>query len=80
MYIKHYYNKSYHEESGNNVEQHDGYNDEDCGQRSNNGQRQVKPQAHVLLPECEDDPMWIVRQTTQTSKWFTDWTDVLRQI
>jgi len=59
---------SYHEESGNEVEEHDGQYEEDCGQGGDDGQCQVEPQTHVLLPEGEDDAVRVVRQTTQLSK------------
>jgi len=70
-------NTKYHEEGGDNVKQNDGKSDEDGGQRGDDSHREVEPQANILLPECEDNPVWVVRQTTHVGEWLTDSTYIL---
>jgi len=67
----------YHDEGSNNVEQNNGERDKDCSERRDDGHCQVEPQAHVLFPEREDNPMRIVGQAALVGKRFTDATDIL---
>jgi len=67
----------YHKKCGNNIQQRDGENKKYCSQRSDQSHCQVEAQIDVLLPECEDNAVRIVRQTTDSGKWFADCTDIL---